>query len=88
MVVEEPDIEIGAGVSSKAISRRGAVNQNKDSPPSRYRKPDKKVKDEIMGGYDGGRGNGAPETYGDMQSLPGFPNGFPMIPPGFFQQGR
>jgi len=50
MVVEEPDIEIGQGVSSKAISRRmqtdrGGSNgprstRDQDEEPSRFRRPD------------------------------------------------
>ncbi|KAI9670167.1 MAG: hypothetical protein M1817_004504 [Caeruleum heppii] len=90
MVVEEPDIEIGAGVSSKAISRRMATDQGGKTGPRSSR-----------GGNEGAgrfRRNDRPDyperepagTVGVPPAVPGFgfqfptfPNGMPMIPPGY-----
>ncbi|PGH23147.1 hypothetical protein AJ80_02778 [Polytolypa hystricis UAMH7299] len=57
MVVEEPDIEIGAGVSSKAISRRMATDQGGKRGPISSRAG--------FGGAPrgGGGGGGGPEHY-------------------------
>ncbi|KAI9886051.1 MAG: hypothetical protein M1823_002124 [Watsoniomyces obsoletus] len=52
LVVEEPDIEIGAGVSSKAISRRMATDQSGKSGPRSSRNPN----ESPLGGGSGGRG--------------------------------
>lgn len=58
MVVEEPDIEIGQGVSSKAISRRmqtdkggtsgprSGRDREEDEAPSRYRRSDRDDRDD------------------------------------------
>ncbi|KAI9840772.1 MAG: hypothetical protein M1837_001302 [Sclerophora amabilis] len=54
MVVEEPDIEIGAGVSSKAISRRMATDQGGKSGPRSSRNGS----DSGIGGGSGGGGGG------------------------------
>ncbi|KAI9894804.1 MAG: hypothetical protein M1814_000023 [Vezdaea aestivalis] len=94
MVVEEPDIEIGMGVSSKAISRRMATDQNGPHGPrssrdggggggggARFRR----------GGNDGERGdfNGPPP--GSVNAMPVMmnaankaqPNQQNQMPPGF-----
>ncbi|KAI9752777.1 MAG: hypothetical protein M4579_005483 [Chaenotheca gracillima] len=96
MVVEEPDIEIGAGVSSKAISRRMATDQGgKSGPRSSRTGPD------HTGGGGGGRGGrrGDRQDGSDRESVnaigvppavptfgfqfPNMPNGMPMLPPNF-----
>ncbi|KAJ5318544.1 hypothetical protein N7476_004964 [Penicillium atrosanguineum] len=55
MVVEEPDIEIGAGVSSKAISRRIATDTGGKRGPQSSRGP---PTTERFGGCGGGGGGG------------------------------
>ncbi len=54
MCVEEPDIEIGAGVSSKAISRRMQTDKGGNHGP----KSSRRVDDEPgTGGFGGAHGN-------------------------------
>ncbi|KAI9823335.1 MAG: hypothetical protein M1832_002559 [Thelocarpon impressellum] len=91
MIVEEPDIEIGAGVSSKAISRRMATDQGGKTGPRSTR----------TGGETGGRsrrherhdGPGpardSVNAIGVAPAVPGFgfqihnlANGTPMMPTG------
>ncbi|KAK4644654.1 hypothetical protein QC761_306790 [Podospora bellae-mahoneyi] len=55
MVVEEPDIEIGAGVSSKAISRRMQTDKGGSHGPKSSRREEDHHHD---GGYQGGGGGG------------------------------
>ena len=94
LCVEEPDIEIGAGVSSKAISRRmqtdkGGSNGPKstrnreDEPPRNRRGRDEWDHDETQHG-------GGQKMDGQQQSMPSFPfnigtlpNGMPNFPAGF-----
>ncbi|EEH17231.2 hypothetical protein PABG_07318 [Paracoccidioides brasiliensis Pb03] len=79
MVVEEPDIEIGAGVSSKAISRRMATDQGgKRGPqstrtnvePERFRRPNRGPMDDghghgpTHGGYGGHGSHGHNQGHG------------------------
>lgn len=99
MVVEEPDIEIGAGVSSKAISRRIATDTGgKRGPVSSRTQPDR------FGGAGGG-GRRDRDGFGGYQGEQEMPNvnnpavppavpayGFnfasmPMLPPGFMMGG-
>jgi protein NRD1 len=96
MVVEEPDIEIGQGVSSKAISRRmqtdkGGHNgpkssRDREEEDSRYRR------DRNEGRRDDDRNDRAASYAnppGVPQAIPGFfPNGMPMFPPGFVFPGQ
>ncbi|OQV03552.1 RNA recognition motif aka RRM, RBD, or RNP domain-containing protein isoform 5 [Cladophialophora immunda] len=95
MVVEEPDIEIGAGVSSKAMSRRIATDQGGRRGPqssrqhpggredNRYRDNDRRMD------RDDRQGSGNPNNIGVMPSMPfpmnfgNMPNGMPGFPPGF-----
>ncbi|EEA22927.1 hypothetical protein EYB25_005696 [Talaromyces marneffei] len=99
MVVEEPDIEIGAGVSSKAISRRMATDQGgKRGPQSsrtqndRYQRRDRGM-DVNGGGMYGGSGDqdySNPPNPGVPPAVPGFGfqlPGMPMFPPGFMLGG-
>jgi protein NRD1 len=51
LVVEEPDIEIGAGVSSKAISRRMQTDKGGANGP-------KSTRNREEGGHNGGGGGG------------------------------
>lgn len=99
MVVEEPDIEIGAGVSSKAISRRMQTDRSGHHGPQSSRE-----EEENSAGHNGwqrNRGGGIGNRRSDQDSnpnhmLPGqgpgsnFPfgistglNGMPVFPPGF-----
>lgn len=96
IVVEEPDIEIGAGVSSKAISRRMATDKggqqgprstrdppsNSNPPPQqqRYRQP------ERNDNRDNSTIGVAPAVPGFGFQFPGLPNGF-QFPPGFVMPG-
>lgn len=96
IVVEEPDIEIGAGVSSKAISRRMATDKggqqgprstrdppsNPNPPPQqqRYRQP------ERNDNRDNSTIGVAPAVPGFGFQFPGLPNGF-QFPPGFVMPG-
>ncbi|GES65629.1 RNA binding protein Nrd1 [Aspergillus terreus] len=101
MVVEEPDIEIGAGVSSKAISRRIATDTGGKRGPissrtqqDRFRRPERDGPPPSMG--PGGHG-GPPErdasianNVGVPPAVPGFGfsfPGMPMFPPGFMMGG-
>ncbi|KAI0479074.1 hypothetical protein GGR56DRAFT_633355 [Xylariaceae sp. FL0804] len=92
MVVEEPDIEIGAGVSSKAISRRMQTDKGGRHGPKSSRGPGgdegdltrwRRNKDH---GREEPRGGGSP-VQPDVPQFPfGIgtgPNGMPMFPPGF-----
>ncbi|KAL9609388.1 MAG: hypothetical protein Q9167_005835 [Letrouitia subvulpina] len=97
MVVEEPDIEIGAGVSSKAISRRMATDKGghkgphssrdaANSQPNRFRQPDNRPSDS--------RDNSTNMNIGVPPAIPNFgfqfpsmPNGMSMFPPGMLPQG-
>ncbi|OAP60135.1 hypothetical protein AYL99_05137 [Fonsecaea erecta] len=94
MVVEEPDIEIGAGVSSKAMSRRIATDQGGRRGPQSSRLPpgrdDNRHRDSNRRmDRDDRQGAGNPNNIGLMPSM-AFPmnfgnmsNGIPGFPPGF-----
>ncbi|KAL2050933.1 hypothetical protein ABVK25_008831 [Lepraria finkii] len=92
MVVEEPDIEIGAGVSSKAISRRMATDKGgsqgprstrdgptNQAPQQRYRQPERDNHDANNIGV-------APAVPRFGFQFPGMSNGF-QFPPGFVMPG-
>ncbi|KAL1998160.1 hypothetical protein VTN02DRAFT_6744 [Thermoascus thermophilus] len=103
MVVEEPDIEIGAGVSSKAISRRMATDQGgKRGPQSsrsqheRFRRQERGADSHGAGGNAGGAATNADRdasnanNVGVPPAVPGFGfsfPGMPMFPPGFMMGG-
>ncbi|KND94115.1 Rpb7-binding protein seb1 [Tolypocladium ophioglossoides CBS 100239] len=98
MCVEEPDIEIGAGVSSKAISRRMQTDKGGSNGPKSTRHRD----DDSgggSGGSGGGRGRRGRDFVGHQQrrgggdhgdsgaggqqpSTPGFPFGMGSLPNG------
>ncbi len=91
--VEEPDIEIGAGVSSKAISRRMQTDKGGSNGPKSTRQRDD---DRSYRHDDDDRRRDAPQVpqqvqgQGQGQVMPGFPfgigtlpNGMPNFPPGF-----
>lgn len=96
LVIEEPDIEIGAGVSSKAISRRmqtdkGGANGPKSSRnretdngwPSRQRGRDDRGGDDGDDGQVGQAGPGFPFGIGTLPNgMPSFPSGFSFPDPG------
>ncbi|ETS77535.1 hypothetical protein PFICI_11409 [Pestalotiopsis fici W106-1] len=96
MVVEEPDIEIGAGVSSKAISRRMQTDRGGKHGPKSSRGDD----EENLGRWRRNKENnprredqrGDNREFGNSQQpmVPDFPygiptgnNGMPIFPPGF-----
>ncbi|RAL07309.1 Nrd1 complex RNA-binding subunit [Aspergillus homomorphus CBS 101889] len=98
MVVEEPDIEIGAGVSSKAISRRIATDTGgKRGPVSsrgqqdRFRRPEREGPPAGMGtGPVPDRDVTNANNVGVPPAVPGFGFSFPtmgMFPPGFMMGG-
>jgi protein NRD1 len=64
MCVEEPDIEIGAGVSSKAISRRMQTDKGGNHGPKSSRREDD-LGPVGHGGGGGGGGGGAGGTGGN-----------------------
>ncbi|GAD99445.1 RNA binding protein Nrd1 [Paecilomyces variotii No. 5] len=103
MVVEEPDIEIGAGVSSKAISRRMATDKGGQRGPQSSRsqhdrfggRPRERGMDNHGHGGPPGPG-GHPDrdpsnaNVGVPPAVPGFGFSFPgvpMFPPGFMMGG-
>lgn len=90
LVVEEPDIEIGAGVSSKAISRRMQTDKGGANGPKSTRHREDSGWNRRGGHDSGGEHQGAEEPTGDAHSVAGFPfgigtlpNGMPNFPAGF-----
>ncbi|OWP03885.1 hypothetical protein B2J93_4827 [Marssonina coronariae] len=83
MVVEEPDIEIGAGVSSKAISRRLGTDHVKNGPQKFNR--DHQGEDDSprsRRGRDGGdRGHGHRRAEDRKNKFPSAVTGPPSMPP-------
>ncbi|KAI0518418.1 hypothetical protein F5B22DRAFT_644724 [Xylaria bambusicola] len=91
LVVEEPDIEIGAGVSSKAISRRMQTDKGGRHGPKSSRGGD----EDDMGRWRGKRDNHQDSgTFNDQSQgqsevsqfpfgIGTGPNGMPVFPPGF-----
>ncbi|KFA80470.1 hypothetical protein S40288_02101 [Stachybotrys chartarum IBT 40288] len=98
MCVEEPDIEIGAGVSSKAISRRMQTDKGGNNGPksTRHREDDlsrwRRSRDGNSNGNGNGNGNGNQQGQrqgNDMDAIPGpqpsmsgFPFGIGTLPNG------
>ncbi|EOO00060.1 putative nrd1 protein [Phaeoacremonium minimum UCRPA7] len=97
LVVEEPDIEIGAGVSSKAISRRMQTDKGgSNGPKSSRRDSDDNTPTNNSGGHfggrhgrrGGGRDNRRDDNIGDSKAhdaqsaVPGFPFGLAIGPNG------
>ncbi|KAB8303696.1 hypothetical protein EYC80_005082 [Monilinia laxa] len=101
MVVEEPDIEIGQGVSSKAISRRlgtdnggkGGLKYEEDDRP-RYRRDREDRRDDRRDESHKFPANTVPPVMPPFPlgafpyPLPTLPNGMPMFPPGFTFPGQ
>ncbi|KAH8691119.1 hypothetical protein BGW36DRAFT_363464 [Talaromyces proteolyticus] len=98
MVVEEPDIEIGAGVSSKAISRRMATDsggkrgpQSSRTQTDRFRRPERGMEMHNGAGmYGGERETSNINNPAVPPAVPGFGfqlAGMPMFPPGFMLSG-
>lgn len=88
LVVEEPDIEIGAGVSSKAISRRMQTDKGGSHGPKSTRTSEERWR---RGGRDRGDDAQSQVSGANAQPLPQkfpygigtMPNGMPNFPPGF-----
>ncbi|KAH8159175.1 hypothetical protein CIB48_g9078 [Xylaria polymorpha] len=91
LVVEEPDIEIGAGVSSKAISRRMQTDKGGRHGPKSSRSGDEddfgRWRGKRDSRHDNGSSNDQPQGQTDFSQFPfGIgtgPNGMPVFPPGF-----
>lgn len=95
LCVEEPDIEIGAGVSSKAISRRMQTDKGGQNGPKSTRQRDDDHRRDDHGhqrGNDHGSGHGHGQQgqgqgQGQMPQFPfgigTLPNGMPSFPQGF-----
>lgn len=104
LVVEEPDIEIGQGVSSKAISRRMATDKGGNNGPKSTRDREEEERQQRRGERDDYRDDRREDERRDrssavsappsmppippfgMHGFPfpmNFPNGVPMLPPGF-----
>ncbi|SMY21071.1 unnamed protein product [Zymoseptoria tritici ST99CH_1A5] len=64
MVLEEPDIEIGAGVSSKAMSKRVGPDQVPSNKRNREDRGGRHGKHNKGGGGGGGGGGGRDQDYG------------------------
>jgi protein NRD1 len=108
MVVEEPDIEIGQGVSSKAISRRMQTDKGGNNGPKSSRERDEEETDRHRrGGNQNNRRDDdrreedhkdRPQAPPSMPPVPAFgmqnpfpfpfPNGMPIMPPGFTFPGQ
>ena len=91
LCVEEPDIEIGAGVSSKAISRRIQTDKGGSHGPKSTRDRNDEQDDggwqrDRDDGYNNRR-NGGGQDKGPPGGFPfgigTLPNGMPNFPPGF-----
>lgn len=83
MVVEEPDIEIGAGVSSKAISRRMQTDKGGSHGPKSSAHRDNDDRND-RGGRHGRRGGGRDHGHGrrdeDRPNSHNNPNNEPVVP--------
>jgi protein NRD1 len=102
MVVEEPDIEIGQGVSSKAISRRMQTDKGGSNGPKSSRDHEDEESRYRRDRSDGRRDdepNDRASSYATQPSMPlafpGFPypmptlpNGMPMFAAGFAFPGQ
>lgn len=94
LVVEEPDIEIGAGVSSKAISRRMQTDKGGANGPKSTRHREDNNSWGRRGGQEdspasdsrgrepSGRVEGRVEEGGVPPAVPGFPFGIGTLPNG------
>ncbi|KAJ6785047.1 hypothetical protein PWT90_08765 [Aphanocladium album] len=90
LCVEEPDIEIGAGVSSKAISRRMQTDKGGQNGPKSTRQRDDDWRRDDHGGHHRGNDHGPGPNQDQGNQMPGFPfglgtlpNGMPNFPQGF-----
>lgn len=94
LVVEEPDIEIGAGVSSKAISRRMQTDKGGRHGPKSSRGPGGDDEGDLTRwrrNRDGRQDDHQDDRNGvNGPAVPSFPfgigtgpNGMPVFPPGF-----
>lgn len=83
MVVEEPDIEIGQGVSSKAISRRMQTDKGGNNGPKSTREfeEDENPRWRRGGDRDDRRGGGRDDDRKDRLSAVSGPPAMPPIPP-------
>ncbi|KHN98234.1 Nucleotide-binding, alpha-beta plait [Metarhizium album ARSEF 1941] len=81
--VEEPDIEIGAGVSSKAISRRMQTDKGGSNGPKSTRNRDEDAGRGGRRGRDQGNGGQGSTTPVFPFGIGALPNGMPNFPSGF-----
>jgi protein NRD1 len=81
MVVEEPDIEIGQGVSSKAISRRMQTDKSGNNGPKSTREQDEEERPRrSRGGYGDDRREGKHNRNDRFANISG-PPPMPPVPP-------
>lgn len=96
LVVEEPDIEIGAGVSSKAISRRMQTDKSGHHGPRSTRSGRDEDRDDLgrwrrNNNSNNNRRDDNPASGANAQpvpqqfpyGIPTLPNGMPAFPAGF-----
>ena len=96
MVVEEPDIEIGAGVSSKAISRRMQTDKggrhgpkssrggdDEDGNLARWRRGNKDGRHADRPDEQGPAAKADPDVPAFPYGIATGPNGMPIFPPNF-----
>lgn len=81
MVVEEPDIEIGQGVSSKAISRRMQTDQSGSNGPKSTRDREKDTPPRFRQGAYDRREERRDDDRKDRFSAANGPPSMPSIPP-------
>ncbi|EGV61419.1 hypothetical protein CANTEDRAFT_124079 [Yamadazyma tenuis ATCC 10573] len=84
VVVDEPDIEIGSGISSKAMSKKMPTNSARNGPKSN--RPGEPEIEYSRGGYNGQQQNFGGMNPGAVNPLQGLfnngapPNGLPQMP--------
>lgn len=96
MVVEEPDIEIGQGVSSKAISRRVGTDRGGQNGPrsgrehdeDEFRRDRRRDDDRSSVTASMNMGNVSTMPQYNPYAMPPMANGMPMFPPGFVFPGQ
>jgi len=101
MILEEPDIEIGAGVSSKAISQKIHLRQNQGTGKGGRGQQSREDQQQSWNqpsneGFNQGQPSTIPPAFPPFMMMPGQPGMFPpgqfppfMMPPqmqAFFQQ--
>lgn len=81
LVVEEPDIEIGQGVSSKAISRRMQTDKGGNNGPKSSRDREEEERHHRRGEREDHRDDRREDDRRDRSSAVSAPPSMPPIPP-------